>query len=202
MLAGLADIMESVGSDRLRLTPHQKLVLLDVPGRRVRGVVGKLEKLGLTTTPSPFRRHTMACTGIEFCKLAIVETKATAATAIAELEQRLADVTEQLDSPITLNVNGCPNSCARIQTADIGLKGQLVTIEGEQVPGFQVHLGGGLASVDRDEAGLGRTVRGLKVTADDLPDYVERVVRRFLAEREGSETFSSWTRRADEGALQ
>ena len=76
-----------------------------------------------------------------------------------------------------------------------------VTIDGEQVPGFQVHLGGGLASVDRDEAGLGRTVRGLKVTADDLPDYVERVVRRFLDEREGGETFSQWTARADEGAL-
>jgi sulfite reductase (ferredoxin) len=193
--------MESVGSDRLRLTPHQKLVLLDVPGRRVRGVVSRLEKLGLTTTPSPFRRHTMACTGIEYCKLAIVETKATAATTIATLEQRLADVAPQLDTPISLNVNGCPNSCARIQVADIGLKGQLVTIEGEQVPGFQVHLGGGLASVDRDEAGLGRTVRGLKVTADDLPDYVERVVRRFLDEREGGETFSQWTARADEGAL-
>ena len=201
VLAGLADIMESVGSDRLRLTPHQKLVLLDVPGRRVRGVVSRLEKLGLTTTPSPFRRHTMACTGIEYCKLAIVETKATAATTIATLEQRLADVAPQLDTPISLNVNGCPNSCARIQVADIGLKGQLVTIDGEQVPGFQVHLGGGLASVDRDEAGLGRTVRGLKVTADDLPDYVERVVRRFLDEREGGETFSQWTARADEGAL-
>ena len=201
VLAGLADIMESVGSDRLRLTPHQKLVLLDVPGRRVRGVVSRLEKLGLTTAPSPFRRHTMACTGIEFCKLAIVETKATAATTIAALEQRLADVAPQLDTPISLNVNGCPNSCARIQVADIGLKGQLVTIDGEQVPGFQVHLGGGLASADRDEAGLGRTVRGLKVTADDLPDYVERVVRTFLDQRESGETFSSWTRRADEGAL-
>ncbi|CAN7596012.1 nitrite/sulfite reductase [Terrabacter sp. LjRoot27] len=201
VLTGLADLMESVGSDRLRLTPHQKLVVLDVPGRRVRGAVSRLEKLGLSTAPSPFRRHTMACTGIEFCKLAIVETKATAATTIAALEQRLADVTEQLDTPISLNVNGCPNSCARIQVADIGLKGQLVTIEGEQVPGFQVHLGGGLASVDRDEAGLGRTVRGLKVTADDLPDYVERVVRTFLDQREPGETFSSWTRRADEGAL-
>ena len=79
--------------------------------------------LGLSVSPSPFRRHTMACTGIEFCKLAIVETKATAATAIAELERRLADVTDQLDTPVTLNVNGCPNSCARIQVADIGLKG-------------------------------------------------------------------------------
>jgi sulfite reductase (ferredoxin) len=108
----------------------------------------------------------------------------------------------ELDRPITLHVNGCPNSCARIQTADIGLKGQLLTIDGEQRPGFQVHLGGGLAAADRDEAGLGRTVRGLKVTADDLPDYVERVVRTFLAERIDGETFAQWAHRADEGALQ
>ncbi|NUQ32722.1 MAG: nitrite/sulfite reductase, partial [Dermatophilaceae bacterium] len=110
------------------------------------------------------------------------------------------------DTPILLNINGCPNSCARIQTADIGLKGQLVTVDtpggAEQVPGFQVHLGGGLASVERAEAGLGRTVRGLKVTADELPDYVERVVRTFADQREQGETFAQWSHRAEEGALQ
>ncbi|EWT01381.1 sulfite reductase [Intrasporangium oryzae NRRL B-24470] len=206
VLAGLADLLEAAGSDRLRLTPHQKLVVLDVPADRVDATVAGLEDLGLTTAPSPFRRNTMACTGIEFCKLAIVETKATAAATIAELERRLADVTPQLGRPISLNVNGCPNSCARIQVADIGLKGQIVTVDTAdgpaQVPGFQVHLGGGLASADRDEAGLGRTVRGLKVTADELPDYVERVVRTFLDQRIDGESFSEWTRRADEGALQ
>ena len=101
-----------------------------------------------------------------------------------------------------MNVNGCPNSCARIQTADIGLKGQLIPgPDGEPVPGFQVHLGGRLASVEDGEAGLGRTVRGLKVTADDLPDYVERVVRRWTADRDADETFARWAHRADEEAL-
>ncbi|WP_030529009.1 nitrite/sulfite reductase [Phycicoccus jejuensis] len=201
VLAGLADLMEAAGTDRVRFTPHQKLVVLDIAPDRLDGFVAGLEELGLSVSPSPFRRHTMACTGIEYCKLAIVETKATAATTVAALEQRLADVTASLDTPITLNVNGCPNSCARIQVADIGLKGQLVTVDGEQLPGFQVHLGGGLASADRDEAGLGRTVRGLKVTADDLPGLVERLVRRFLAQREGSESFSSWVHRVDEEEL-
>ena len=120
----------------------------------------------------------MACTGIEFCKLAIVETKARGAALIDELERRLPE----FDEPITINVNGCPNSCARIQVADIGLKGQLVTdADGEQVEGFQVHLGGALGL----DAGFGRKVRGLKVTAAELPDYVERVLRRFQAERAG-----------------
>jgi sulfite reductase (ferredoxin) len=200
VLAGVVALAERVGSSRIRLTPYQKLLVLDVPESEVGGVVAGLEDLGLTAAPSPFRRHTIACTGIEYCKLAIVETKVTAGEAIAELERRLAGVS--LPTPITLHVNGCPNSCARIQTADIGLKGQLLpTDDGGQEPGFQVHLGGGLASVDRDEPGLGRTVRGLKVTAADLPDYVERVVRRYLAERAGEETFAVWAHRAEEGAL-
>ena len=129
-----------------------------------------------------------------------METKDTAARAIAELEHRLAGV--ELDTPVTLHVNGCPNSCARIQTADIGLKGQLVQdAEGRQVPGFQVHLGGGLASADRADPGTGRTVRGLKVPADAVADYVERVVRRYLDTRGPQETFAVWAHRSDEEAL-
>lgn len=146
----------------------------------------------------------MACTGIEYCKLAIVETKQTAAEAVGDLERRLVDLPlpTLAPRPLTLHLNGCPNSCARIQTADIGLKGQLVTDDdGQQVPGFQVHLGGGLASQDREEPGLGRTVRGLKVTADGVGEYVERVVRRWAADREGDETFAQWAHRADESAL-
>lgn len=201
-LARLADLIEEHGSTRLRTTPHQKIVILDIPEDRVDSLVAGLDVLGLQARPSLIRRGTIACTGIEFCKLAIVETKVNATAAIRDLEERLAGF--DLPHPISLHVNGCPNSCARIQTADIGLKGQLVTIDGEQVPGYQVHLGGGLASQDRDEAGLGRTVRGLKVAADGIADYVDRVVRRFLDERDvaADETFAHWAHRADEEALQ
>jgi sulfite reductase (ferredoxin) len=136
----------------------------------------------------------MACTGIEFCKLAIVETKAQATRVVTELEDRLG----ALDSPITVNLNGCPNSCARIQVADIGLKGQLVTgPNGDQVEGFQVHLGGGLGM----DAGFGRKLRGHKVTAEELPDYVERVARAYLAGRNEGERFAQWATRADEAVL-
>ena len=199
VLIDLADLAEAHGSQRIRTTPHQKLLVLDVPPARVESLVAGLDALGLSARPSPFRRSTIACTGIEYCKLAIVETKASAAEAITELEARLVDLTDgALSTPISLHINGCPNSCARIQTADIGLKGQLVpTADGGQEPGFQVHLGGGLASTDRDEAGLGRTVRGLKVTNADLPDYVERVVRRYAADRADGETFAQWAHRAE-----
>lgn len=202
-LTGLADLMEKNGSARLRTTPYQKLVVLDIPSEKVEAFVGDVEDLGLTAAPSLFRRDTMACTGLEFCKLAIVETKDTATRVIGELEERLADVQDQLPEQLSLYVNGCPNSCARIQTADIGLKGQIIPDgDGGQTSGFQVHLGGGLANYRNDAAGeLGRTVRGLKVASDDVAEYVEKLIRRFIAARGEGETFAHWAKNAEEEEL-
>ncbi|MBL1092158.1 MULTISPECIES: nitrite/sulfite reductase [Streptomyces] len=193
-LTKIAELAAAHGSDRLRTTVEQKMIILDVAEDQVDALVAGLEALDFQVTPSPFRRGTMACTGIEFCKLAIVETKGRGASLIDELERRLPD----FDEPLTINLNGCPNACARIQTADIGLKGQLVLDDdGNQVEGYQVHLGGALGL----EAGFGRKVRGLKVTADELPDYVERVLRNFQEQREDGERFATWAARAEEGAL-
>ncbi|MFE0809069.1 sulfite reductase SirA [Streptomyces sp. NPDC058794] len=193
-LTKVADLAEAHGSGRVRTTVEQKMIILDVEQGQVDSLVESLEALDLTARPSTFRRGTMACTGIEFCKLAIVETKARGASLIDELERRLPE----FDEPLTINLNGCPNACARIQTADIGLKGQLVLNErGEQVEGYQVHLGGALGL----EPGFGRKVRGLKVTAEELPDYVERVLKRYQAEREDGERFATWAARASEEAL-
>jgi sulfite reductase (ferredoxin) len=194
----IAKLAATYGSGRVRTTTEQKMVILDVPPERTEELVAELDQAGLPARPSAFRRHTMACTGIEFCKLAIVETKARATDLIAELERRLPE----FSTPVTINVNGCPNSCARIQTADIGLKGSLVTgPDGTQVEGFQVHLGGSLNGGDGSGSGFGRKLRGLKTTAEELPDYVERVLRRFEAGREPDESFAAWTARATEQEL-
>jgi len=193
-LLKLADIAETHGSYRLRTTPLQKLLVLDLTEDQVDSVIAAAEQIGLTAKPAAWRRSVMACTGIEFCKLAIVETKRQAARVVDELEQRLGE----LDSPITVHLNGCPNSCARIQVADIGLKGQIITDpDGKQVEGYQVHLGGGLGL----DAGFGRKLRGHKVTAAELPDYVERVARAYLSGRAENERFAQWVARADEAAL-
>ncbi|HET7327937.1 MAG TPA: nitrite/sulfite reductase, partial [Nocardioidaceae bacterium] len=193
-LAKLADIVADHGSARLRTTPYQKILVLDVDEERVESLVEALDGIGLSARPSAWRRNTMACTGIEYCKLAIVETKARAQALIDELEQRIPE----LDSPITVNLNGCPNSCARIQVADIGLKGQLVLDDdGNQVGGYQVHLGGGLGL----DQGFGRKLRQHKVTSVGLTDYVERVVRNYLEHRETGERFAPWVARADEDLL-
>lgn len=190
LLQQLADLVETAGSDKVRLTVEQKIVVLDVAPAKVDPLVEGLEALGLVVrTASTFRRGTMACTGIEFCKLAIVETKARATHLIGELENRLPT----FDQPITINLNGCPNSCARIQTADIGLKGALANGE----DGYQVHLGGGLGLT----SGLGKTLRGLRVPAEELPDYVERVATKFDEQRTEGELFAQWVQRADEEDL-
>jgi len=193
-LQKLADIVEAHGSNRIRTTPMQKVLILDVEPDRVESLISALDEIGLQVRPSPWRRNTLACTGIEFCKLAIVNTKDRAAELIDHLELAIPD----LDVPITINVNGCPNSCARIQTGDIGLKGQLVLDEdGNQVGGFQVHLGGGLGL----DPSFGRKLRGHKVTEAGLNDYVERIVHTYLKERDHGESFSAWVARADEDAL-
>ena len=198
LLIRLADSAEAHGSTRVRLTPHQKLLVLDVEPDRTDSLVHGLRELGLEAAPSVFRRHTMACTGLEYCKLAIVDTKATATRTVALLEERLADIIDAIDVPLSIHVNGCPNSCARIQVADIGLKGQIVTDDdGNQVEGFQVHLGGTLGL----DAGFGRKVRGLKTTSEQVPVYIERVVRNFVGDREPGERFATWALRADEELL-
>ncbi|MEO3784797.1 nitrite/sulfite reductase [Actinocorallia sp. B10E7] len=188
----IADLAERYGSGRTALTTEQKMIILDVPEENTEALAAELEKHDLQVRPSVFRRQSMACTGIEYCKLAIVETKQRTMDLTDELEKRLPT----FDQPLTINMNGCPNSCARVQVADIGLKGQLVVDEdGNQVEGYQIHLGGQLGQT------FGKKVRGLKTTSADLTDYVERVVRRYDEQRVEGETFAQWVGRADESDL-
>ena len=193
-LLAIADLMVEHGTSRMRLTAQQKLVILDV--ERPEQLGDELHALGLQVRPTQFRRGAMACTGIEFCKLAIVETKARTADLVDRLEEQFGAALD--DTDLSINVNGCPNSCARFQIADIGFKGSLVPDEdGEMVEGFQVHLGGRLGP----KAGFGRKLRSLKVTADEMPAYVARVVTAYRTQRADSESFADWVVRAQEDSL-
>ncbi|MDQ3983417.1 MAG: nitrite/sulfite reductase [Actinomycetota bacterium] len=193
-LRHVADLAERYGAGRIRTTTQQKLVVLDVPERSVEPAIAELEDHDLRVRPSAFRAGTMACTGIEFCKLAIVETKQRADWLYRELEERLPG----FDRHIRINVNGCPNSCARFQIADIGLMGCLISRpDGTKADGFQVHLGGHLG----EDHKLGRKVKGLKVPAGDLADYVERLIRRYSSSAQDGEPFHRWAERAPEAWL-
>ncbi|MFT4087088.1 MAG: nitrite/sulfite reductase [Gordonia sp. (in: high G+C Gram-positive bacteria)] len=198
ILQKVADAAELVGSDRIRFTPYQKLIVLDVADDQVDGLIAELAKLGLQGRPSNWRRNLMACSGIEFCKLSFTETRKRSQALVPELEERLADINSRLDVPVTVNINGCPNSCARSQIADIGFKGQLVEDEdGNTVEGFQVHLGGSLGL----DSGFGRKLRQHKVYSTDLGDYIDRVVRNFVEHREPGERFAQWAVRSEEELL-
>ncbi|WP_185992657.1 nitrite/sulfite reductase [Janibacter cremeus] len=193
-LEALADLAEGVGSERVRLTPHQKILVLDVPPDRAERLVADLKEIGLEALPSEWRRNVLACTGLEYCKLALTDTKNRARWTVEELEKRLPHI----DIPFSIHINGCPNACARSQVGDVGLKGMLEKLaDGSFREVFQVILGGSLA----EDSELGRKTRALKVAADDLPDYIERLARTYLDQREPGESFHTWARRADEDDL-
>ncbi|PLA38144.1 sulfite reductase [Corynebacterium coyleae] len=193
-LIALADLAEKYGVTDLRFTPFKEVLLLGVAPDTAANLQADLEEMGLYSKPSEFRRGLLSCTGLEYCKLAHVTTKSRAIELADELEERFGD----LDSPITISLNGCPNACARHQVSDIGLKGQMVDNgHGEKVEGFQVHLGGTIG----EGANFGRKLRGHKVLSSELTEYVARVVQRFVDKREGAETFRDWVARADEEDL-
>jgi sulfite reductase (ferredoxin) len=197
ILTKVADLAEAAGSDRIRLTPYQKLIVLDVPDDKLDDLTAGLDALGLSSRPSHWRKNLMACTGIEYCKLSFADTRGRAQVLVPELEDRLEDLDGRLDVPVTVNINGCPNSCARIQVADIGFKGQMVDDGNGPEEGFQVHLGGSLGL----DSGFGRKLRQHKVLASELGDYIERVTRNFVKQRTDGERFAQWAVRADEADL-
>ncbi|BBX08740.1 nitrite/sulfite reductase [Mycolicibacterium aichiense] len=197
ILTKVADLAEAAGSNRVRFTPYQKLIVLDVADDKLDELRSGLDALGLPSTPSHWRRNLMACTGIEFCKLSFAETRVRAQSLVPDLEKRLEDINSQLDVPVTVNINGCPNSCARIQIADIGFKGQMIDDGDGPEEGFQVHLGGSLGL----DSGFGRKLRQHKVLSTELGDYIERVVRNFVKQRSDGERFAQWVVRAEEDEL-
>jgi sulfite reductase (ferredoxin) len=194
-LVRVADLADEHGSGQVRLTTQQKIVVLGVEPERVEDLVAGLEAIDLQVRSGPLRSTAMACTGSEFCKIAVVETKGRAAALVKELELRLPELTE----PVRIHMNGCPNSCARFQVADIGLLGSLVPgPDGERVEGFQVHLGGHLGA----GSAIGSRVKGLRVRADELEDYLEGLLRSYLDTRDDDEPFHRWAARAEDAWVQ
>lgn len=193
-LQQLADLADKHGVTRMRTTSDKELLFLDLTREAAEQLAEELGQVGLSASPSAFRRDIISCTGLEFCKLAHVVTKQRAIALVDELEERLGD----LDVPLKISLNGCPNSCARTQVADIGLTGKILTTDdGERVEGFQVHLGGTIGL----EPHFGRKVRGNQVFSSDLGDYVVRVVENFKEQRTEGEQFRDWVARAEDEAL-
>lgn len=188
----VADLSDEHGSGSVRLTAQQKAVIVDVA--QSDSLVRALEGLGLQVFGSAFRRSAMACTGIEFCKLALAETKTRAQGLYEELGERFPTFEED----IRIHVNGCPNSCARFQIADIGFMGCVADrVDGTTSDAFLVTLGGGLG----DDKAFGRRIRGLRVFGEDLTDYTEVLVRRYEQHGHDARTFSDYVNAMDDVEL-
>ena len=192
-LAAAADLAEGFGAPaELRLTVMQNLLFLNIPNARAQELVRTLAAIDLRVAGSPFFRGGIACTGTEFCKLAITETKGFLRWLVEEMEERLP----QFDQQLRLHVTGCPNSCGQHWIADIGLEGKKIRHNGQLTDAYYFCVGG---SVGR-HAGTARPV-GFRAPAALVPDAVERLLRKYLAERASGENLRAWFARNSEAEL-
>src|SRR5580700_11181074 len=178
-----ADLAEHHGDGHLRATPMQNLLLINIPESRVTSVVQELTANGLPVETNAFVRGTVACTGSEFCKLALTETKSYARWPTEQLEDRFPGYQED----IKLHITGCPNSCGQHWIADIGIEGKKIKHDGKMVDAYYFCLGGALG----EHAGISRPV-GFRTPADLVPEAVERLLRTYLAERTAGENLRAY----------
>jgi sulfite reductase (ferredoxin) len=185
-LAAAAELAERFGDGQLRTTIMQNLLFINIPNHRTRELAGELDKIGVHVEGSTFWRGAIACTGTEFCKLAISETKSFTRWLVEELEGRLPGFDQQLK----LHVTGCPNSCGQHWIADIGLEGKKIKHEGKMVDAFYFCVGGAVGK----HAAIGRPV-GYRVPATEVPAALERLLASYLEEREPGENLRSYLSR-------
>jgi sulfite reductase (ferredoxin) len=185
--AAAAELAERFGSPtapgELRLTVMQNLVFLNIPNARAGELAQELEQIGLRVDGTPFFRGGIACTGTEFCKLAITETKGFLRWLVDEMEERLP----QFDQQLRLHVTGCPNSCGQHWIADIGLEGKKIKHEGKLTDAYYFLVGGSVGK----HAATARPV-GFRTPAHLVPDAVERLLRKYLAERDADENLRAY----------
>jgi sulfite reductase beta subunit-like hemoprotein len=181
-LSRLADLADQYGSGRLRTTNTQNIILLDIPEWNLKQLSDELDRSGFDYKPGWARRAVIACTGIQFCKLAIAETKNRALQLSDRLEQAV-----DMDDSVRISVTGCPNSCGQHHICDVGLEGSLTTINGVKRETFQVFLGGGVG----EHESFGRRI-GVRLSSDELAEALARLFTRYKTERRDKETFQEY----------
>jgi sulfite reductase (ferredoxin) len=182
-LESLADLAERFGSDSLRTTTSQNILFADIPNSKAAELVREIGALGLHVEGSSFWRGAVACTGTEFCKLAITETKGFTRWLVEELEERLPGFDQQL----RINVTGCPNSCGQHWIADIGIEGKKIKHEGKLIDAYYFCVGGAVGQF----SAIARPV-GFRTPATLVPEAIERLLREYLATRTNEENLRAW----------
>ena len=182
-LESVADLADRFGSGALRTTVSQNLLFIDIPNNKTSALIQELGRIGIQVEGSSFWRGAIACTGTEFCKLAITETKGFTRWLVDELEERLPGFDQQLK----LNVTGCPNGCGQHWVADIGIEGKKIKHQGELIDAYYFCLGGAVGQ----HAAVARPV-GYRCPAPLVPDAIERLLREYLSDRVLNENLRAW----------
>jgi len=177
-MTAAADLADRFAAGELRTTNMQNLLIVNVPRLNADELARGLDSIGLKVGGSPFWRGTVACSGTEFCKLAITETKSFSRWLVEELEERLPG----FDQHLKLHVTGCPNSCGQHWIADIGIDGKKMKIDGRLVDAYYFCVGGAVGL----NSATARPV-GYRCPAAEVPDAIERLLRQYLAERTAGE---------------
>ncbi|MGQ0570700.1 MAG: nitrite/sulfite reductase [Armatimonadota bacterium] len=187
----VASLADRYGDGSIRTTNMQNILILNVPNNRVDDLAREVHQhTDLRLEGTPFWRGTIACTGLEFCKLAISETKGFARWVVEELEDRLPE----FDGNLKLHITGCPNDCGQHWIADIGLQGSRMKIDGQMVDAYDVYLGGGVGT----QQTIARRVN-CRVAATQVPETLERILRAYLRLRnEGESLHRFFQRYSDE----
>ena len=187
-----ADLAERYADGHVRATPMQNLLLVNVPEARVATVISQLAAGGLPVASSAFVRGTVACTGSEFCKLALTETKSFARWLTETLEDRYSGFEHQLK----LHITGCPNSCGQHWIADIGIEGKKIKVDGKLVDAYYFCVGGSVGHI----ASIARPV-GFRCRADEVPDAISRLLDAFQSHRRPSESLQHFLARHSNDVL-
>ena len=188
----VADLCRRYGDGQtIRLTNRQNILLLNIPEANVDRALAGLAEVGLSINAHPVRRSVVTCTGMEFCKLAITETKARSQQIVEYLEKRVP-----LDEPLRLHITGCPNACAQYQVANIGMMGSKTKVDGQIVDAYDILVGG--------QMGQGATFNHAilrKVPATECAKRLEQLLLGFKKQRKEGEVFNEWCKRVGDAEL-
>jgi sulfite reductase (ferredoxin) len=187
-----ADLADRFADGHLRTTTMQNLIVVNVPQVNTTPLAKEIETIGFRVAASPFWRGAIACSGTEFCKLAITETKSFSRWLVEELEERLPG----FDQDLKLHVTGCPNSCGQHWIADIGIEGKKIKYHDRLVDAYYFCLGGAVGL----HQGTARPV-GYRCAASEVPDAIERLLKVYLAERTTGENLRKFFARHNETEL-
>ncbi|HWY53144.1 MAG TPA: nitrite/sulfite reductase [Terriglobales bacterium] len=187
-----ADLADRFANGELRTTNMQNLLVVNVPRLQVESLAKELDAIGLRVGGSPFWRGAVACSGTEFCKLAITETKSFSRWLVEELEDRLPGFEQHLK----LHVTGCPNSCGQHWIADIGIEGKKLKVGDRMLDAYYFCLGGAVGL----HQSIARPV-GYRCLATEVPDAIERLLRRYLGDRSSNENLRQFFARHGDAEL-